>query len=42
MTDDLLTEPLRIRDGVLTVPPGVGLGIEVDPDKLDRYRTDRR
>ncbi|KQY06784.1 mandelate racemase [Mycobacterium sp. Root135] len=42
MSDDLLTEPLRIRDGVLPVPPGVGLGIEVDPDKLDRYRTDRR
>lgn len=42
MSDDLLSEPLRIRDGVLPVPPGVGLGIEVDPDKLDRYRTDRR
>jgi L-alanine-DL-glutamate epimerase-like enolase superfamily enzyme len=41
MSDDLLTEPLRIRDGVLTVPPGVGLGIDIDPDKLTRYRIDR-
>jgi len=41
MSDDLLTEPLRIRDGILRVPPGVGLGIDIDPDKLVRYRTDR-
>lgn len=40
MSDDLLTEPLRIRDGLLRVPPGVGLGIDIDPDKLSRYRTD--
>jgi len=41
MSDDLLTEPLRIRDGLLRVPPGVGLGVDIDPDKLARYRTDR-
>lgn len=40
MSDDLLAEPLRIRDGVLHVPTGHGLGVEVDPDKLSRYRTD--
>jgi L-alanine-DL-glutamate epimerase-like enolase superfamily enzyme len=40
MSDDLLTAPLRIRDGVLHVPSGVGLGVDVDPDKLARYRTD--
>jgi len=40
MADDLLTEPLRIRDGVLRVPPGVGLGVDIDPGKLARYRTD--
>lgn len=40
MSDDLLTHPLRIRDGRLHVPPGPGLGIEIDPDKLDHYRTD--
>jgi L-Ala-D/L-Glu epimerase len=40
MSDDLLTEPLRIDDGHLVVPPGAGLGIEIDPDKLAHYRTD--
>jgi L-Ala-D/L-Glu epimerase len=28
----LLAEPLQIRDGVLCVPPGAGLGVEIDPD----------
>lgn len=41
MSDDLLTEPLRIRDGVLAARPGAGLGVEIDPDKLTRYRVDR-
>lgn len=41
MSDGLLVEPLQIRDGVLHVRPGAGLGIEIDPDKLDRYRIDR-
>jgi L-alanine-DL-glutamate epimerase-like enolase superfamily enzyme len=40
MSDDLLTEPLQVRDGVLHVPPGAGLGIAIDPDQLARYRTD--
>ncbi|EMD29607.1 mandelate racemase/muconate lactonizing enzyme family protein [Amycolatopsis azurea] len=40
MSDDLLTEPLRITDGELTVRPGAGLGAEIDPDKLRRYRQD--
>ena len=40
MSDDLLTEPLQIRDGRLAVRPGPGLGVEVDPDKLARYRQD--
>jgi L-alanine-DL-glutamate epimerase-like enolase superfamily enzyme len=41
MSDDLLAEPLNIRGGMLPVPPGVGLGIDIDPDKLAHYRTDR-
>ena len=41
MSDDLLAASLRIRDGLLNVPPGVGLGIDIDPDKLAHYRTDR-
>src|SRR5215208_5393121 len=41
MSDRLLAEPLQIRDGMLCVPPGAGVGVEIDPDKLARYRTDR-
>jgi L-Ala-D/L-Glu epimerase len=41
MSDDLLAEPLQIRDGLLHCRPGAGLSIEIDPDKLARYRTDR-
>jgi L-alanine-DL-glutamate epimerase-like enolase superfamily enzyme len=41
MSDDLLTDPLEIRDGVLHLRPGAGLGVDVDPDKLTRYRIDR-
>lgn len=40
MTDDLLAEPLSIEDGTLRVREGAGLGIEIDPDKLARYRQD--
>jgi L-Ala-D/L-Glu epimerase len=40
MTDDLLTEPLAISGGELAVRPGPGIGIEVDPEKLARYRLD--
>ena len=40
MSDDLLTAPLQISDGQLHRRPGAGLGIDVDPDKLARYRTD--
>jgi len=35
--DELLTTPLDIRDGRLTVPRGQGLGIEVDEDKVKFY-----
>ena len=40
MSDDLLTEPLQIQGGELAVRPGAGLGVEIDPDKLARYRQD--
>ena len=40
MSDDLLTEPLEIRQGELQVRPGPGLGIELDEDKLTHYRQD--
>jgi glucarate dehydratase len=34
--DDVITEPMTVVDGQLTVPDGPGLGVEVDVDKLDR------
>ncbi len=37
-TDDIITEPFKLIDGKLQVPDGPGLGIELDPEKLDRYR----
>ncbi len=40
MSDDLVTEPLEIRGGELTVLSGSGHGIDIDPDKLARYRID--
>jgi L-alanine-DL-glutamate epimerase-like enolase superfamily enzyme len=41
LADDLLEEPLVIENGTMQVPEGPGLGIRLDPDKVDRYRTDR-
>ncbi|MFD7599716.1 mandelate racemase/muconate lactonizing enzyme family protein [Streptomyces mirabilis] len=41
MTDDLLTEPLTIENGTLRIREGAGLGIDIDPGKLARYRQDR-
>lgn len=38
--DDLLVDPLTIRDGYVEVPDGPGLGIEVDEDALARYAMD--
>lgn len=40
MSDDLLTEPLRVSDGEIVVRPGAGLGAAIDPEKLRRYRQD--
>lgn len=40
MSDDLLAEPLEIRDGSMTVRQGPGLGLEIDEGKLAHYRTD--
>lgn len=40
LKDDLLAEPLTIRDGTLTVPERPGLGIAIDEEKLARYRVE--
>jgi L-Ala-D/L-Glu epimerase len=38
MSDDLLAEPLQIRQGTLRVREAPGLGAEIDEDKLAHYR----
>ncbi|HEX2035215.1 MAG TPA: mandelate racemase/muconate lactonizing enzyme family protein [Chloroflexota bacterium] len=38
LREALLTEPLRQRGGYLPVPQGPGLGVEIDPQALARYR----
>ncbi len=37
-TDDVITEPFAYADGGLTVPGRPGLGVDLDPDKVARYR----
>lgn len=38
--DDVLTERLAVEDGSIAVPDGPGLGIEIDPEKIEQYRID--
>lgn len=42
MSDDLLSDPLRIRDGRIRVPTLPGVGAVIDEDKLSHYRQDTR
>lgn len=35
--DELLREPIQVRDGCVDVPSGPGLGIEVDEEVVKRY-----
>ena len=37
--DLLLKDPLTLKDGYLTIPNDPGLGLELDEDKLEEYRT---
>ena len=37
--DLLLKDPLTLTDGYLTIPNDPGLGLELDEDKLEEYRT---
>lgn len=40
--EDIVTEPMRMHDGLVDVPVGPGFGVEVDPDRLARFRTELR
>ncbi len=35
--DDIITRPHKYQDGCMNVPPGPGLGVELDEDKIDKY-----
>ena len=37
LADDILARPLEIKDGVLTVPKGPGLGIDIDERVIEKY-----
>ena len=38
--DDIIAEPFKYENGNLIVPDGPGLGIEIDEERLAKYRTD--
>ena len=35
---EIITEPFKVKDGLLKVPEGSGLGVEVDEQKLERCK----
>lgn len=41
MSDDLLADPIEIKDGRIAVRDLPGVGAEIDEDKLNHYRTDQ-
>jgi len=38
--DELFTEPIKVKDGEVVVPEKPGLGLELNPKALARYRVD--
>lgn len=42
LTDQLVTEPLQVRNGMLVPSSRPGIGVDIDEDKLRYYRVDRR
>jgi L-alanine-DL-glutamate epimerase-like enolase superfamily enzyme len=40
LADDLVVRPPEIRDGRAAVPDAAGLGVEIDEERLQRYRVD--
>ena len=41
LSEDVVKEPVRVVQGAAHVPPGPGLGIEVDADRVEAFRLDR-
>jgi L-alanine-DL-glutamate epimerase-like enolase superfamily enzyme len=40
LVNGILQEPFELEDGCLAVPGGPGLGVELDPDAIARFRVD--
>jgi L-alanine-DL-glutamate epimerase-like enolase superfamily enzyme len=40
LRDELLSNPVRVENGLLHVPQGPGLGTDINPDALKRLRSD--
>lgn len=40
LTDEIMTDPIVYRDFCVEVPQGVGIGAQLDPEKVDFYRRD--
>ncbi len=38
MKDDIVVTPLNFHNNGVDLPQGPGLGVEIDEDKLARYR----
>jgi muconate cycloisomerase len=38
--DDIIRQPFHYGNGSLRVPDGPGLGVEIDEERLAKYRTD--
>ena len=37
LADDIVKHPLVVKDGYALVPQGVGIGVEIDEEKLAKY-----
>ena len=40
LADDLVVGPPEIRDGRAAAPDAAGIGVEIDEERLQRYRVD--
>ncbi len=40
-THQMLTKPIKLKDGFAAVPTGAGLGYEIDWDAVERFRVDK-
>ena len=39
LADDIILNPMSIKDGKLMLNSGLGLGVDVDEDKIEKYKT---